>query len=152
MKLKFFLLFTVLGTVLTAATFANTSPLSARAKNVLDLFAESHLNTDASKLEKILSADALMKFSKGYEVLSQGQSAIVKLMRQNQFIKQNCSTVIDVLASDDAMVLAKVNFVYEGFVVENYLTLELDRTQNWKITRINKFYINAGSSKVLTKE
>jgi hypothetical protein len=151
MKLKSFLLFTVLGTVLTTATFANT-PLSAKAKFVLDLFAESHLNTDASKLEKILSTDALMKFSKGYQVLSQGQSAVIRLMRQNQGIIQNCSTVVDVLASDDAMVLAKVNFVYEGFVVENYLTLELDRTQNWKITRIDKFYIDAGSPKVLTQK
>lgn len=152
MKLKSFLLFTVLGTVLTAATFANTPSLSAKAKNVINSFAESHLYTDASKLEKILSADAVIKFSKGYEVLSQGQSAVIKLMQQNQSVKQNCSIAIDVLASDDAMVLAKVNFVYEGFVVENYLTLELDRTQNWKITRINKFYIDAGSTKVLTKE
>ena len=151
MKLKSFLLFTVLGTVLTTATFANT-PLSAKAKFVLDLFAESHLNTDASKLEKILSTDALMKFSKGYQVLSQGQSAVIRLMRENQGIIQNCSTVVDVLASGDAMVLAKVNFIYEGFVVENYLTLELDRTQNWKITRINKFYIDAGSPKVLTQK
>ena len=151
MKLKSFLLFTVLGTVLTTATFANT-PLSAKAKFVLDLFAESHQNTDASKLEKILSTDVLMKFSKGYQVLSQGQSAVIRLMRENQGIIQNCSTVVDVLASGDAMVLAKVNFVYEGFVVENYLTLELDRTQNWKITRIDKFYIDAGSSKVLTQK
>jgi hypothetical protein len=151
MKLKSFLLLTVLGTVLTTATFAN-NPLSAKAKNVLDLFAESYLNTDASKLEKILSSDALLKFSKGYEVLSQGNSSVIKLMRQNQGIVQNCSTVIDVLASDDAMVLAKVIFVYEGFTVENYLTLELDRTQNWKITRINKFFVETGSPKVLTQE
>jgi len=73
-------------------------------------------------------------------------------MRQNQGIIQNCSTVVDVLAIGNAMVLAKVNFVYEGFVVENYLTLELDRTQNWKFTRINKFYIDAGSPKVLTQK
>ncbi|SKB92041.1 nuclear transport factor 2 family protein [Daejeonella lutea] len=151
MKLKSFLLCTVLGAVLTTATFANTPP-SAEAKNVLDAYAESHVNTDASKLEKILSYDALMKFSKGSEVMSQGQAAIIKLMRQNQGIKQNCSTVVDVLASSDAMVLAKVNFVYEGFVIENYLTLELDRNQNWKITRINKFYTEAGSPKVLTQE
>jgi len=49
------------------------------------------------------------------------------------------------------MVLAKVNFVYEGFIIENYLTLELDINQNWKITRINKFYTDAGSAKVLTQ-
>ena len=151
MKLKSFLLCTVLGTVLTTAIFANTPP-AADAKNVLNAYAESHLNTDANQLAKLLSADALMKFSKGNEVLSQDQSAIIKLMKQNQGIKQNCSTAIDILASSDAMVLAKVNFVYEGFIVENYLTLELDRNQNWKITRINKFYNDFKSAKVLTQD
>jgi hypothetical protein len=151
MKLKSFLLFTVLGAVLTTATFGNTLP-SAAAKAILEEYAQSHLNTDAGKLEKILSSDALMKFSKGTEVLSQGQSAIIKIMRQNQGTKQNCSTAVDVLASTDAMVLAKVNFVYEGFIIENYLTLELDRNQKWKITGINKFYTNNGSAKVLTQE
>lgn len=151
MKLKSFLLFTVLGAVLTTATFANT-PLPTRAKNLLDVFAESHINTDAKSLERILSPDALIKFSRGYEVLSQGQSAVIKLMRQNQGIKQNCSTNFEVIASSDAMVLAKVNFVYKDFIVENYLTLELDRSQNWKITRVNKFYQDAESVKVLTKD
>ncbi len=151
MKLKSFLLCTVLGVVLTTTTFANNRP-AADAKTVLNEYAESHVNTDANKLEKILSADALMKFSKGTEVLSQGQSSIIKIMRQNQGIKQNCSTLVDVLASSDAMVLARVNFVYEGFIIENYLTLEVDKNQNWKITRINKFYTDNGSIKVLTQE
>lgn len=151
MKLKSFLLTTALGAVLTTATFANTPP-SADAKNVLDAYAESHVNTDAAKLEKLLSYDTMMKFSKGTEVISQGQASFIKLMRQNQGIRQNCSTVVDVLASSDAMILAKVNFVYEGFIVENYLTLELDVNKTWKITRINKFYTEAGSPKVLTQE
>ncbi len=151
MKLKTFFLCTVLGVVLMTTTYAS-NPAAADAKAVLKAYAESHINTDANMLEKILSADALMKFSKGNEVMSQSQSAIVKLMRQNQGIKQNCSTLVDVLASSDAMILARVNFVYEGFTIENYLTLEADKNQNWKITRINKFYNNNGSVKVLTKE
>lgn len=151
MKLKSFLLCAVLGAVLTTATFANTPP-EASAKNVIDAYAESHVNTDAARLEKILSYDALVKFSKGNEVSSQGQASVIKLMRQNQGIRQNCSTVVDVLASSDAMVLAKVNFVYEGFIVENYLTLELDRNQAWKITRINKFFTETPAARVLTQE
>lgn len=151
MKLKSFLVCTVLGAVLTTSSFAYNPP-AADVKNVIEAFAQSHISTDANKMEKILSADALMKFSKGTEVLSQGHSAIVNLMRKNQGTKQNCSTVVDILASSDAMVLAKVNFVYEGFTIENYLTLELDRSQNWKITRINKFFNDAGSAKVLTQK
>lgn len=151
MKLKSFLLCTVLGVVLTTTTFANNRP-AADVKTVLNEFAESHVNTDANKLEKILSTDALMKFSKGTEVLSQSQSSVIKIMRQNQGIKQNCSAMVEVLASSDAMVLARVNFLYEGFVIENYLTLEVDKNQNWKITRINKFYTDNSSTKVLTKE
>jgi hypothetical protein len=92
-----------------------------------------------------------MKFSKGDEVLSQNQISIMKLMKQNEGIKQNCSTTIDVIASSSAMTLAKVNFVYEDFVIENFLTLELDRNGNWKITSINKFFTEAESRNVLTR-
>lgn len=151
MKLKSLLLSALLGAVLTTATFANNRP-GVDAKTVLNQFAESHLTTDASKLEKILSSDALLKFTKGNEVLSQSQTSIVKIMRQNEGIKQNCSTQVDVLASSDAMVIAKVNFIYEGFVIENFLTLEVDKNQNWKITRINKFFNDTTSAKVLTQE
>ena len=151
MKTRSFLSCTALVVVLATTSFAANHP-AADVKTVLNQYAESYLNTDAGKLEKILSDDVLMKFSRGTEVLSQSQSTIVKTMRQNQGIKQNCSTVVDVLASSNAMVVAKVNFIYEGFVVENYLTLELDKSQNWKITRIHKFFTEASLTKVLTQE
>lgn len=80
MKFKSLLLSTALGVVLTSATLANTPP-SVKATNVLEAFAESHLTTDANKLEKILSADAHMKFTKGSEVLTQGQPAIIRLKK-----------------------------------------------------------------------
>jgi hypothetical protein len=129
----------VLCTTLTVTAFADNLP-APKAKNVIDQFADSHMSTDANKLSKILSADATFKFTKGTEVLSQSHISILKQMRQNDGIKQNCTTDIEVLSSNDAMVMAKVNFIYNDFIIENYLTLELDQNQNWKITRINKFF------------
>lgn len=129
----------VLCTTLTVTAFADNLP-APKAKNVIDQFADSHMSTDANKLSKILSADATFKFTKGTEVLSQSHISILKQMRQNEGIKQNCTTDIEVLSSNDAMVMAKVNFIYNDFIIENYLTLELDQNQNWKITRINKFF------------
>jgi len=150
MKLKSILLCTVLCAVLTSTAFAKNRP-APNVKNVINEFAESHLNTDATKLGRILSSEAVMKYSKGDEVLSQSQISIMKIMKQNEGIKQNCSTTIDVIASSSAMVMAKVNFVYEDFVIENFLTLELDKSGNWKITRINKFFTNTESRDVLTR-
>lgn len=139
MKLRTLMLSAVLCTTFTAAVFADNLP-APKAKNVIDQFAESHMSTDANKLSKILSADATFKFTKGTEVLSQSQISILKQMRQNEGIRQNCTTDIEVLSSNEAMVMAKVNFIYDDFIIENYLTLELDQNQNWKITRINKFF------------
>lgn len=150
MNLKSIMFCTVLCAVLTSTAFAKNRP-STNVKNVINDFAESHVYTDAAKLSRILSSDAVMKFSKGDEVLSQNQISIMKLMKQNEGIKQNCSTTIDVIASSSAMTLAKVNFVYEDFVIENFLTLELDRNGNWKITSINKFFTEAESRNVLTR-
>lgn len=126
-------------TALATTVFADNLP-APKAKNVIDQFADSHINTNANQLSKILSNDATFKFTKGTEVLSQSQISVLKQMRQNEGIKQNCTTDIEVLSSNAAMVMAKVNFIYEDFIIENYLTLELDQNQNWKITRINKFF------------
>lgn len=139
MKLKTFMLSAALCTALATTVFADNLP-APKAKNVIDQFAESHIYTDANKLSKILSNDATFKFTKGTELLSQSQISILKQMRQNEGIKQNCKTNIEVLSSNAAMVIARVNFIYEDFIIENYLTLELDQNENWKITRINKFF------------
>src|SRR5690606_9933354 len=112
MKLKSILLCTVLGAVLTSATFANNRP-EVDAHTVLSEFAESYLNTDASRLEKVLSKEALLKFAKGNVVQSQNHATIITTMRQNQGVEQNCSITTDVIASNDAMMIAKVNFVYK---------------------------------------
>ena len=149
MNLKSLLFCTVLCAALTTTTFANNRPVP-NVKNVINEFAESHINTDAGKLAKILSADVVLKFAKGDEVLTQSQVSIMKIMKQNDGIKQNCSATVDVIASSSALVMAKVNFVYEDFIIENFLTLELDKNGEWKITRINKFFSEAESAKVLT--
>jgi len=139
MKLRTFMLSAALCTALATTVFADNLP-APKAKNVIDQFADSHINTNANQLSKILSNDATFKFTKGTEVLSQSQISVLKQMRQNEGIKQNCTTDIEVLSSNAALVMAKVNFIYEDFIIENYLTLELDQNQNWKITRINKFF------------
>lgn len=150
MNLKSILFCTVLCAALTTTAFAKNRP-APNVKNVINEFAESHVNTDAAKLVRILSNDAVLKFTKGEEVLSQSQISIMKIMKLNEGIKQNCSTTIDVIASSSAMAMAKVNFIYEDFVIENYLTLELDKSGNWKITRINKFFTDTESGNVLTR-
>lgn len=141
--------YTVLCAVLTSTAFAKNHP-APKVENVINDFAESHVNTDASKLRRILSSDAVQKFSKGDEVLSQSQYSIMEIMKQNEGIKQNCTTSTDIIASSSAMVMAKVNFVYEDFVIENFLTLELDESGNWKITRINKFFLESETRNILS--
>lgn len=151
MNLKSILFITVLCAVITSKSFAISPPIGSNVKNVIDKFAESHINTDVNKLSKILSSDAVLKISLRDEVLSQSQASILKLMKQNEGIKQNCSTFVEIIASSNALVMAKVNFIYEGFTIENFLTLELDTTQNWKITGINKFFTEAESVKILSR-
>jgi len=150
MNFKSIMFCTVLCTVLTSTVFAKNHP-AANVKNVIIDFAESHVNTDAAKLSKILSSDAVMKFTKGEEVLSQSQVSIMKIMKQNEGTRQNCSATFDIIASSSAMTMAKVNFVYEDFVIENFLTLELDKNGKWKITLINKFFTETVSKDVLTR-
>ncbi len=104
MNLKSMMFYTALCAVLTSTAFAKNTPVS-NVKNVINEFAESHVNTDAAQLARILSSEAVQKFSKGNEVLSQSQFSIMKLMKQNEGIKQNCLTSIDIIASSSAMAM-----------------------------------------------
>ena len=150
MNLKSILVCIALCAVVSTRSFA-IYPIAQNVKIVIEQFAESHITTDFNKLSKILSSDAVLKFSRGGELLSQSQPSILKLMKQNQGINLNCSTTVDIIASSNALVMAKVNFIYENFAIENFLTLELDKTQNWKITRINQFFTNIESVKILSR-
>jgi len=150
MKFKLIVFVAVLSTALTLASFANNRPFKT-AKNIINEFAESHVNTDATKLSRLLSEDVILKFSKGDEVLTQNQTSIMKQAKQNDGVIQNCSTRIEFIASSEALVIAQVNFIYEEFIIENFITIELDKNQGWKITRINKFFSNALNPSIITR-
>lgn len=149
MKLRSLLFLAVLLAGTNVPSFAVNPPVDV--KGTLNDFAESHMNTDAGKMQKIISPNAVMKFTLGTQVQTYSQQSILSLMKQNLGVKQNCSTQIDLVASSDALVLARVSFVYEGYVIENYLTVEWNG-KNWHITRIDKFFNDEKSSKVLTRE
>jgi len=150
MKFKSIVLGAVLSIALTLTAFANNRPLKT-AKNIISEFAESHVNTDANKLSRLLSEDAILKFSKGDEVLTQNSTSIMKLAKQNDGVIQNCSTRTELIASSEALVIAQVNFIYEDFTIENFITIELDKNQRWKITRINKFFTDAAKPSIITR-
>ena len=150
MKFKSIVFCAVLSTAFTLTAFANNRPFKT-AKNVISEFAESHVNTDANKLSRLLSEDAILKFSRGDVVLTQNQTSIMKLAKQNDGVIQNCSTRVELIASSESLVIAQVNFIYEDFTIENFITIELDKNQGWKITRINKFFSNAEKPRIITR-
>jgi len=78
MKIKFLLFCAVLSAALTTATFAKNNP-ATNVKNIINEFAESHVNTDVNQLSRILSGDAIIKFTRGNEVLSQSHISIMKI-------------------------------------------------------------------------
>jgi hypothetical protein len=150
MKFKSIVFGAVLSTALTITAFANNPPFKT-AKNIISEFAESHVYTDANKLSRLLSEDAILKFTRGDVVLTQNQTSIMKLAKQNDGVIQNCSTRIKLIGSSEALVMAQVNFIYEDFTIENFITIELDKNQGWQITRINKFFTNAEKPRIITR-
>lgn len=150
MKLKSILLSTLLCTVLSTAALADITP-AIEVRNVIQLFTDAQINADARKLTRILSDDAVVKFSKGDKLVVHKQAALLQHMKGQDGIQQNCTTNLKILASNKALVMAKVDFVYEDFTIENYLTIEMDKNNNWKITGINRFFTDAeGAEDLLT--
>ncbi|SKB49894.1 nuclear transport factor 2 family protein [Daejeonella lutea] len=149
MKIRSFAFSAVLIAAIANLSFAGFPPRDI--KSILSEFADSHVNSDVRKMEGILSETAVLKFTRENEVQTYSQQSIIHLMKLNLGVKQNCTTQIGVIADSDALAIAKVNFIYDGFVIENYLTLEWHKGA-WKITRIDKFFNADKSPKVLTQE
>ena len=123
------------------ATFAYTGPKSdGDYKTVINDFIDSHMNSNYKKLSNILDDNSSLKIPRGNKVIKQDKSSLVESLKSNAGIQQNCESNYEVLAKSDALVIARVDFSYHNTIQHNYLTVEKDDNEQWKITQVYKMF------------
>ncbi|MXV17030.1 nuclear transport factor 2 family protein [Hufsiella ginkgonis] len=110
---------------------------------VISTFISGHVNTDAKKLDNVLSDDATFKIPRQNKVIVQSRSALLNAMKQESGVVQNCSSSYQLITKTDALIMARVDFKYPGFVQQNFITMERSGDAGWKITQVYKISENA---------
>lgn len=143
MKKQLFMvcLFLGLATAVTQ-THAGGKADPADYKTVISSYITSYMNTDYKMLDKVLADNASVKIPRSETVLNHNRAELVEQMRKDAGTHQNCEFTYEILNKSDAMVMAKVDFTYTGFVQHNYIVLEKDEHKQWKITQICKFFVD----------
>ncbi|MGN8071974.1 nuclear transport factor 2 family protein [Mucilaginibacter sp. SG564] len=122
--------------------YAYTGPKTEGAgyAAVIRDFIDSHMNGNYKELNKILDENYTLKIPRGNKVILQNKSSLVEAMKKEAGTQQNCQSNYEVLAKSDALVIARVDFSYHDSIQHNYLTLERDDDNNWKITQVCKMF------------
>jgi hypothetical protein len=103
-------------------------------------FIDSHMTSNFKKLKSIMSDNSVLKIPRGEKVLVQEKEDLVSMMKKDAGTQQNCQSNYEVLAKSDAMVIARVDFNYENCTQHDYLIIEKNDKQDWKITQVCKLF------------
>jgi hypothetical protein len=103
-------------------------------------FIDSHMTSNFKKLKSIMSDNSVLKIPRGEKVLVQEKDDLVSMMKKDAGTQQNCQSNYEVLAKSDAMVIARVDFNYENCTQHDYLIIEKNDKQDWKITQVCKLF------------
>ncbi|MDN5287837.1 MAG: hypothetical protein JWR38_4111 [Mucilaginibacter sp.] len=140
MKSKF-LLVCIISLLSTTTMYAFTGPKTDAGYNAVILdFIDSHMNSNYKKLNKVLDENYMLKIPRGEKVIQQNKSSLIDAMKNEVGTKQNCESNYEVLAKSDALVIARVDFTYHDSIQHNYLIVEKNDNQEWKITQVCKMF------------
>jgi hypothetical protein len=144
MKNKFLVAFMIV--VSLAATHSSyaldTTPKGPVYETVIGDFIDSFMNSNYKKLDAVLSENACVKIPRIEKVIIQDRASLIRKMREDSGVKQNCTSSYEVIAQSGAMVIVRVDFQYDNFKQQNYVVMEKNNDQQWKITEISKFSLD----------
>jgi hypothetical protein len=134
--------------VLVSLATANSSyavEISSKGSNyeaVIGDFIDSFMNSNYKKLDQVLGDNACVKIPRMEKVIMQGRASLIDRMKEDNGIKQNCTNSYEVIAKSEALVVARIDFQYPNFKQQNYIVMEKNDDQQWKITQVCKFSKN----------
>lgn len=104
-----------------------------------------HMYTDAmcqgkiKGLDEVLDSNATFNMVKGNKLVSNNKAELLKFLKENVNIKQNCTTSISVVDNNADVSVIKVDMHYANFVRSNYVTV-VNTGNGWKITNVHSVF------------
>jgi hypothetical protein len=123
-----------------AATTSYGKPVAPKYQQVIKAFIDSHLNGSYKSMKPILDNEAYVHIPRGESVILESKHDLLDQMRSTGVTTQKCDYNYEVLAESDALVIARVDFLYGNGIQQNFLTLERDENKDWKIMQVYKMF------------
>jgi len=91
-------------------------------------------------LQEVLDQDIRFTTTRNKKIITHSKAEILKTLKANENVKQNCSTEYTIIESTSSLGLVKLTMKYEGFSKVEYLSLA-NTGQGWKITGVSTSFI-----------
>lgn len=143
MKNKFLVVCMIVGLLATTnSSFSKTHNSPAPAyETVIDDYIDSYMTSNFKKLDKVLSDDVRVKMPRAEKVIVQYKADLLDRMKADG-TKQDCTSEYELIAKSDALIIARVDFQYTNFKQQNFITMEKNDNNEWKITQVCKIFKN----------
>lgn len=141
MKNKLLVVCMIIGLLATTNSSFATAHKAPAYETVIDDYIDSYVNSNFKKLDKVLGDEARVKMPRGEKVIVQNKSDLLERMKADA-TKQDCTSEYEIIAKSDAIILARVDFQYANFKQQNFLTIEKDENNQWKITQVCRIFKN----------
>jgi len=145
MKNKFLVVCMIIGLLATTNSSFSKTYKAPTYENVIDDYIDSYLTSNFKKLDKVLSDDVRVKMPRAEKVIVQYKADLIERMKADA-TKQDCTSEYEVIAKSDAIIIARVDFQYANFKQQNYITMEKNDNNEWKITQVCKIFKNNDTS------
>jgi len=141
MKNKLLVVCMIIGLLATTNSSFSKTYKTPTYESVIDDYIDSYMTSNFKKLDKVLSDDVRVKMPRAEKVIVQYKADLLERMKADA-TKQDCTSEYEVIAKSDAIIIARVDFQYANFKQQNYITMEKNDNNEWKITQVCRIFKN----------
>lgn len=124
------------------AALATNKRLTASPQSVITAYIDAFKNADAEILSVILDDDACIKMGRQDKVLKHTKKQLVQFFKKEKDNQIQCDTDFEIISFCDAVVIAAVDFKFESCTQRNYITIEKNRNDEWKVMGASRFFLS----------
>ncbi|MNL01539.1 hypothetical protein D3C87_1220130 [compost metagenome] len=131
----------VLGMAVFGASAEEPKSLTARPDLVIGAFIDAQMRSDANIFNEILEEDAMLNVSRGKGVMKHSKKQLISFYKKTGIVVMNCTADYKIISQNENIILSRVDFKFDHFTQQNYITIEKDKNNAWKVVNINRFNV-----------
>lgn len=130
-------------TIISLGAFAEDEKNSEKLK--MDYTVRTYIDAvtagKVKPLNEVLESDAKFTLTQGERIIKFSRYETLNWLKNNEGIRQNCSTDFKIIEMDASQAVVKISMKYDTFLKVNLLSLA-NTKKGWKITNVSTSFIN----------